>query len=116
MNHYHGINLYVYIFSGLYAIRLIYICLLIQFNLLGGREKDTAKDRFGLVLAMNALIMYHLLQIIGCIVVLVAYGKEGFVIEQIVTITISFCVALWWRESAKMFWLEAHNTEKIFGK
>ena len=112
MNHFHGINLYVIIFSVLYLFRLVYIALLIQWNMCGGGKSDTAKDRFGLVLAMNALLLYHLLQIMGCTIVLIAYGSAAFIWEQIISFSISFIITVFWRQSAKRFWQEAKTREK----
>ena len=69
-----------------YIPRLAYMCKLFGYNCCGGKTKDTSTDRYGLVQAMNALIVSIIFTAILTIIITIAVGGDfaGSVMSTII--------------------------------
>jgi len=91
----------MYVAIGLivaYIPRLFYLGKLCGYVCCGGKVKDTSDDRQGCVIAMNALLISHIMTAVLAVVISAATGADfASVIPNILSAVVGVLVTLWWR-------------------
>ena len=88
-----------------YIPRMYYLSKLCGWVCCGGRSKDSAKARYGLVEGINALMISQVLSVILTAVIVIAIGVKqmGDIGQIILSFVISIAMVIWWRHALRLY-------------